>query len=102
MPPGRHARIASRSACPRSVSERVACLTRSTACSAPCPWAASLPTASITASGPRRPAGAEPRARSPPAGQFLELLDDVGVLGEVDRVGGARLVERHLEAVVVL
>jgi hypothetical protein len=36
------------------------------------------------------------------AGQLLELLDDVGVLGEVDDVGGAGLVARHLQPVVVL
>src|SRR3954452_12802325 len=53
MPPGRHARIASRSEPPRSLSERVACLTRSAACSTPCGSAASRPTASMTALLPR-------------------------------------------------
>src|SRR4051812_9192069 len=117
IPPGRHARMASRSEWPRSVSCRVACFTRSTACSAPCPCAASMPTASITASGPRppparcrRPApgpplhapGVDRGGGPPPAGQHLQLLDDVGVLRVVDDVRGAGLVARHLEPVVVL
>ena len=44
----------------------------------------------MTASGPRPPVN------------LLELLDDVGVRVEVDRIGRAGLVERHLQAVVVV
>src|SRR3954451_8139958 len=46
--------------------------------------------------------GVDDGVRPAPAGEHLELLDDVGVLREVDDVGRAGAVARHLEAVVVL
>src|SRR5829696_10380733 len=46
--------------------------------------------------------GVDHRVRPAAARELLELLDDVGVLGEVDRVGRSRPLERHLQPVVVL
>src|SRR4051795_13083946 len=107
IPPGRQARIASRSAWPRSVSERLPRLMPSAACKAP--WPGGAPRLGAGAGGPgagagrgRGPAGVGDGARPAPAGQHLELLDDVGVLRKVDDVGRAGAVARHLEAVVVL
>jgi hypothetical protein len=48
------------------------------------------------------PDGVDHRVGPAPAGQLLELLDDVGVLGEVHDVGRPRLVPSHLQAVGVL
>src|SRR4051794_22422792 len=89
IPPGRQDRIASRSACPRSDSERLACLTRSTACSAPWPCTDSIPTASMTASGPRPPVSS--LSCSTMSASSTKMI-----------VGRPRLVARHPQAVVVV
>src|SRR5919199_2391743 len=52
--------------------------------------------------GGLHPDAIDDRVGAAAAREDLELLDDVRVLAEVDRVGGARAVERHLEPVVVL